>query len=763
MNISSSNYFSASASTNKGISGLASGMDTEGMVEKMLSGVQSQIDKQKGLYKQTEWKQGIYQDLISQINSFAAKYFDPAFGSSLLNNLTNSEFFGSNISKVTSGDAVSILGAGSSALQGDMSIIVEKLATAAKLTGNDTAIGAGNTTLTGAKIDADFLQKEFGNELNLTLTTTTYADPDNPDLDNPILTPTDITIDLTGVTAVADITTKISDALGAAGANSTSVKFNGGVLSFEAGEDQTLTVKDTSSKLLLQKLGLSNTVGRALAKVSGNTPINMDLKPSAAFTITFDGVSKLITLDNLTDASGNVTADTLKNALSEQVKSAFGDYISVGMTADRELTLTMNIPNNEKGHQLTITGGGQLGFDFGASTSVNSYTKLSALGATPDTDAEGKSVYTFTINGQDFTLGADLTMGDLLAAVNRSDAGVTLGFSALDGQFTMTSIRTGEKYGIDAQDTGNSGLITKLFGGTTTAQGEDAKVEINGVRTSRDSNTFTVDGITLQLTKESGKNADGSFVKTVIGTAKDTDKIVTGIKGFVDDYNVLVEKIHDYLKEDASYRDYQPLTDAQKKDMSESEIKDWEEKAQEGLLRNDPTLSGFLQSMRGIMYMKPDSADLALYDIGIETTRGILDQFGKLAIDETKLRNAISNDPTSVSNLFTARDYSADETDGTKQGIAHLLSYTLTSYAKVATGSPGLLVEMAGDKDSSTYKTQNDMYQSLQRIKDRIETLQDKYERDRQRYWNQFNSMETALASFNSQSLMLSQQFSGGY
>ncbi|MEG0778910.1 MAG: flagellar cap protein FliD N-terminal domain-containing protein, partial [Oscillospiraceae bacterium] len=69
-NIGNSNYFSASRSSNKGMSGLASGMDTENMVKQMLAGTQAKIDKQNQLKQQAEWKQTIYRDVISSINSF---------------------------------------------------------------------------------------------------------------------------------------------------------------------------------------------------------------------------------------------------------------------------------------------------------------------------------------------------------------------------------------------------------------------------------------------------------------------------------------------------------------------------------------------------------------------------------------------------------------------------------------------------------------------------------------------------------------------
>ena len=91
MNISSSSSstYVNNASSNKGFSGLASGMDTESMVEALLSGTQAKIDKQNALRQQTVWKQEIYREIITQMNTFQNKYF----GSSSSTNFLSSTFF----------------------------------------------------------------------------------------------------------------------------------------------------------------------------------------------------------------------------------------------------------------------------------------------------------------------------------------------------------------------------------------------------------------------------------------------------------------------------------------------------------------------------------------------------------------------------------------------------------------------------------------------------------------------------------------------
>ncbi len=112
-----------------------------------------------------------------------------------------------------------------------------------------------------------------------------------------------------------------------------------------------------------------------------------------------------------------------------------------------------------------------------------------------------------------------------------------------------------------------------------------------------------------------------------VSVTRDTDKIVESVKTFIDEYNKLVKTINDYLNEDATYREYAPLTDEQRKEMSEKQIEMWEEKAKEGLLRRDTILDGFLRSMRSIWY-ETNSSGYAIYQLGIETgewsTRGQL-------------------------------------------------------------------------------------------------------------------------------------------
>ena len=285
-----------------------------------------------------------------------------------------------------------------------------------------------------------------------------------------------------------------------------------------------------------------------------------------------------------------------------------------------------------------------------------------------------------------------------------------------------------------------------LDAGKVTA-GQDALVNINGVDLVRNSNTFTVDGITMELTKKMEKDANGNYKAATIKTERDADTIVETFKKFVEDYNTMLEKLNGYVDEDASYREYPPLTAAQKKEMSEKEIEQWEEKSKEGLLRRDDNIDFFLSQMRIALYTKPSSSNFALYDIGIET--GKYSEKGKLTFDETALRKALSSDPESVKNLFLDME----------SGLSEQLVTIMDDAAKLSSADPGTLVQEAGAAGLALDKN-NNLTNQIKDIELKIKDLKAKYEKERERYWKQFSTMETTLSNLNSQSNWLYQQFS---
>ena len=136
-------------------------------------------------------------------------------------------------------------------------------------------------------------------------------------------------------------------------------------------------------------------------------------------------------------------------------------------------------------------------------------------------------------------------------------------------------------------------LLVGETGGYAVTEGQDAIVAVRYagssevVELTRGSNSFSIDGLNVTAKGEFG------YTDGVLSTDPDdavtfetnvsSEKMVSAISDMVKEYNEILELVNSQLSTRPD-NDYFPLTDEQKKDMSESEIKLWEEKAKAGIL-----------------------------------------------------------------------------------------------------------------------------------------------------------------------------------
>lgn len=551
--------------------------------------------------------------------------------------------------------------------------------------------------------------------------------------------------------------------------------------------------------------------------VKGGTPIlttEEDFKEvkQGTFKLMIDGKEHVLTLPK---KSGDAayTKDEIITELNKQLDDKFGagnihlsaDGSSISVKNGMRVSVVPGAvakPDDAEALKKAAKGGDLALALFGAkevSNSVTGDTTLGDLGITGLKGADGR------------TLGADVKLSELNThnpALSFENGKIRVDGSA--GQNVADAATMKQLFGVESLKLGvESGKKS------TEVKGQNAIVEIDGLVTERSSNNFTVNGLNFNLKETTGTyeaasgilkmkdntpfdistlkdgqyiengtvyNPDGSRTdiagltyekdgQTVtadglrmngkkleifngktetIQVTRNTDQIVEGIKSFVDEYNKLIKTLNDYLDEDTSYKKYPPLTEAQKKEMSEKEIELWEKKAKEGLLHRDSTIDAFLQSMRTTLYEKPEGCPYALYDLGIET--GEWESKGQLvftADSEAKLRQILESDPESVMKLFT----------DSENGIFTKINRVIDETAKVSSGSPGALVELAGIKGKVSEKN-NTLYEQIKSIDDRIAVLKRTYEKQKNRYWSEFNTMEQLISNMNVQSSWLSQQFS---
>ncbi|SFQ20995.1 flagellar filament capping protein FliD [Caldicoprobacter faecalis] len=399
----------------------------------------------------------------------------------------------------------------------------------------------------------------------------------------------------------------------------------------------------------------------------------------------------------------------------------------------------------------------------------------------------------FSINGVTFLIGTPsegeelsgdtvvidptkTSMRQLMNIINtNSKAGVNLFYSSIEKRFILQTKATGAAtISLYQNMTDVTGTFLRDIGLLADGaekekiDGTDAVVtfqKVGGTGTIdwvSATNTFTIDGVTYTL---KNTTPDGMAPITITVT-QDVDRAYNAIKNFVDKYNELIDKINGKLNEER-FRDYPPLTDAQKKEMSEKEIELWEQKAKSGLLRGDSILQNIVYNMRRALVDAVEGVGINLSSIGITT--GSYFERGKLHIDENKLKEALRNNPEQVMQLFIKKssiDYSPNlDSDSRIQrynesGLMYRISDVLMDNIRTTRdkyGRKGILLEKAGIVGDIT-EFQNMMDAELRRLDKRIDAAVEAMIRQENRYWAQFTALEKAIQRMNMQSMWLMQQ-----
>ncbi len=260
----------------------------------------------------------------------------------------------------------------------------------------------------------------------------------------------------------------------------------------------------------------------------------------------------------------------------------------------------------------------------------------------------------------------------------------------------------------------------------------------NGLTIESKSNSYTLNGVTFDF------KATGTSRITV---DTDVDTAFDSIMEFVDKYNEAIDKLNKSQSEER-FRDFQPLSDEQKDEMTEKQIEQWEEKAKSGLLRGESVLRDGMYTLRQSLQSKVETGGeyTLLSQIGITTTENYMDG-GKLKVDEKKLKEALRENPDDVYKLFV------NNAEGNERGL-------INRFDNAVDRVKGQIEKQAGREGNTL-----DNYSIGKRMKEMNERISD-FERRmiqvEQRYWNQFTQMEKAISNLNQQSSYLFSQFGGG-
>lgn len=830
------------------ISGLASGMDTEAMIEGMVQGYQQKITQLGQDRTRLQWQQSAYQSISDKLVEFSRKYMSY---NSPATNLFSASFFNNAILTSANGtyaDLVSATGKSSSTIVLNS---VAQLAEAARYTHDASGLGtvgkgqpvkldekqplsamSGSLTLEygNKEVTLDFGELELFNKADGTLDTAKFQ------------------------TALQDklkeqkITTSSGDQVSADTLIDVKVDSNGTVtLSDKKGAGNNVHFSGATGDLknLVTSAGAEGTSSFTLSpteKVVKEGTSKAEHLFGKSFTVTLNGQTKTFTLgDPKTNAVPQNNED-IKKLLEKELDNAFGkDKINVTLVpdADGKDSFSFNVSNGDTfritspvGEVLGLgengvtsyvdtgkTLGDLLGKDLGGSDGWAkgvgqphevkdadgniSYVDNEGNAVDKDNyrlDKDGKRFKELTING--VTIGQyneDTALETVLNDINsNTEAGVSVSFSKTTNQFVFTAKETGEGGRIDI----GAGLGETLFGqidykddGSTIlgdtqkssyTAGKDAifHATINGknMALSRSSNTFDLDGmsITLNGTFNKGSATDTPILSSQLkgldpdkdttifdlngddvtfSSKTDTDKIIDVVKTMVEDYNAIVSEVKkaysDMPLEKSDGSRYKPLTDEDKADMTESEIKAYEEKAKTGILFMDRDLSSLYSALRSAV--APGGSDGSfLRSIGIKTSYE--DGLTTLSLDENALREALEQNPDQVKDAFTKSKENGAASDGLMASIQKVTD----RYAATTGATKGILIEKAGSKYSPSAALNNTLLEQMKDIDKQVDKWQAKMSDKVDYYTNKFTQLEMLIAQMNSQSSSLAGMM-GGY
>lgn len=362
---------------------------------------------------------------------------------------------------------------------------------------------------------------------------------------------------------------------------------------------------------------------------------------------------------------------------------------------------------------------------------------------------------------------AGATIQDIISQINAAkgvdadgqpvDLGVRAAYEPTLGRIVLQTKEMGAVQ-IEITDTqtaptsnGTFGFVQNLLGtgnSTTTAEGQQARVTVDGVDVYLNDNRLSVFGLDMVL-----KSADPN-ARTTITVSRDIDAVVERIRDFVDQYNALLADLNKRLSE-PRYRDYPPLLDEQKAQMSEKQIEQWEERAKSGLLARDPLVDRLVGEMRLALFTPVEIGGKSVTLSAIGITTGSYWEKGLLKLDEGKLREALAQDPDRVAALFSQKlPTNAPEAD--QNNRFHAVKGLAVRLYEILGDGMNQLKQKAGS-DGIVTGDQSVLGGALRRLDDQIAAVNRRLKDVEARYWREFTAMEKAIQRANMQSMWLMQ------
>lgn len=787
-----------------------SGLDTESMIEQLMTAESTKLTKLQQKQQRVTWQQEAYRAQISNINTFRNGFFsssNPSTNfrmSTAFKNFQSTVMNGSNESSaisVTSNSAAGNYKVQVAQVASKAGIIgsegITKTLQSSDMTGTNMADNMTNSDTMKVTLDGKTVTLKF-DEVNFDALRRMDAEDANQEL-------------------ASIINTKLDNAFGRESGGRTQkvgAEYENGRLTFTTTVGHSISVTETTSRdnestsMALDKIEFEeeeDEEGTGTGKFVSKDDIRGD------FTVDIGGTTYTVTLDIEAGKTADEISDAINSALKratytdgsvddegeliEKTKDISGSLKSTAAVADEdtgEKSITLKTTNKTQditvsgldsysdsgedsgsGNVVVLTKTGLLA-DLGLKTGQNNQISTgSSLADIFGADAVG-SLSSITINGQSVFRATDdpatMTLATFMNKINNnSELGVNISFNNINNTFNIEAKETGADSSFDISgDIFKAMNLTENGATTATATGNDAIFSVDGVWTSRASNNIDVNGFKFTInetTTAAGENVDlanlfdkdeaaaeSAKLETLTVSSKyDVDTTLDKIKSFVEEYNKLISLMNAATSEKRaksdSYSYYDPLTDDQKDAMTEKEIEKWEEKAKTGLLYNDNTLKNLASKMRSVMYER--------IDLGDGTSIALYD-IGITTSSDWSKQGELVIDEEKLRNAISERGGDIEKLfTQTGTGLADKLDKIMDG----AVGTSGTLRDKAGIENTSSVN-ENQLSKQIKSLNQQISDMKTYLYNKENQYYKMFSAMEAAMSQNDSQLSLLQSSFS---
>lgn len=508
------------------ISGLASGLDTETLIENAVKGYQNKITALKQDQEMVQWQQDAYRSIIDKMVKLTRNY--TSYTSST--NLMSPSFFNKAVTTKALGqyaDMVSASGKTSSRVELNG---VQQLAKAAtyRTSLNNTALKnmAGVLSADGKQL-VTTASGDFDLNSNVNVSDVTGGMYLKYGASSVYLKFDELDAYKDGAELAAGINEKLGESYVKTGSGDyvkaserIEAKFENGQITFSdksAGKNSVYV--ESADDSIKKAFGI--TPGKDAHSL--NVPAQLSHEEKAfnylgdkTLNVNLNGKTKTINLqdvvtDMLKEGKEPTDNEAFVESLNKQLSSKFGEgKITAGLN-DGKLSFS-----TEKGSTLAVTStaGKAMGLgENGLTSYLNTSAKLGDLGfefpedtqkldkdGKPVTDSEGNPVMekgklTMTINGKEFAFDKDTTLNTMMNTINSDkDAGVNISYSKLTNEFLVEAKETGANSKIEF-----GGLAKDIFGTVETKPSVAGDTQLKEIFTKYSSDNFGEGAFKIQL------------------------------------------------------------------------------------------------------------------------------------------------------------------------------------------------------------------------------------------------------------------------